>query len=150
MTEGIHENEPDSRIIYADIIDMPHQRSKKHEHMSLYDRAAMFSPFAALTGYEDMIGEEARQTGTKREPTEDEAENLNKTLYELSTRPHEDIPVRLTYFKPDMLKSGGAYVDYEGIFRYYNIEKNCLVFKDKTEIFIDSIIRIVEVKNDAL
>ena len=41
-----------------------------------------------------------------------------------------------------MLKSGGAYVDYEGIFRYYNIEKNCLVFKDKMELTVDSIVRI--------
>lgn len=52
-------NEPDPRVVYADIIDMPHHQSDKHPHMSLYDRAAQFMPFAALTGYEEMINEAA-------------------------------------------------------------------------------------------
>ena len=50
--------EPNPRIVYADIIDMPRHSSTKHPHMSLYDRAAQFMPFSALTGYEDMINEE--------------------------------------------------------------------------------------------
>ena len=52
--------EPDPRTAYGDIIDHPHWQSKKHPHMSLYDRAAQFSPFAALTGFDDMVSEEAR------------------------------------------------------------------------------------------
>ncbi len=62
MTHGITDKEPDPRIVYADIINMPHHQSTKHPHMSLHDRAAQFSPFAALSGYEDMIDEEARLT----------------------------------------------------------------------------------------
>ena len=110
--------------------------------MSHYERAAQFSSFAALVGYEDMIAEEGRLTDSRKELTEDELTELNKTLYELSNRPNEDISVKLTYFKPDMLKSGGAYVDYEGIFRYYNAENHSLVFKDKSELTVDSIVRI--------
>lgn len=59
MTKGITGKEPNPKIVYADIIDMPHHTSSKHPQMSLYDRAAQFMPFAALTGYEDMINEAA-------------------------------------------------------------------------------------------
>ena len=62
MTQEITGKERAPRIEYADIIDMPHHQSAKHPHMSLSDRAAQFSPFAALSGYEDMIDEEARHT----------------------------------------------------------------------------------------
>ena len=62
MAKGIINKEPDPRIVYADIIDLPHHQSSTHPHMSRYDRAAQFAPFAALTGYDDMITEEARKT----------------------------------------------------------------------------------------
>lgn len=62
LTKGLRNNEPDPRIVYKDIIDMPHHQSLTHPHMSLYDRAAQFAPFAALTGYEDMINEEAQKS----------------------------------------------------------------------------------------
>ncbi len=62
MAQGIKGKEPDPSIVYTDIIDMPHHVSTKHPHMFLHDRAAQFSPFAALSGYEDMIDEEARLT----------------------------------------------------------------------------------------
>ncbi|MBR2696311.1 MAG: hypothetical protein IKE48_02260, partial [Parasporobacterium sp.] len=55
----------DVRILYGDIIDLPQHQSSVHPHMSLYDRAAQFAPFAALTGYDDMITEEARETGLR-------------------------------------------------------------------------------------
>jgi len=58
MAKGISNNEPDARQVYSDIIDLPHHRSKTHPHMSLYDRSAQFAPFAALSGYDDMIKEE--------------------------------------------------------------------------------------------
>ena len=64
MAKGITGQEPDARIVYSDIIDMPHHQSETHPHMSLYDRAAQFAPFAALTGYEDMINEEARNVNS--------------------------------------------------------------------------------------
>ena len=42
---------------YSDILNLPHPVSEKHPRMSLYDRAAQFSPFAALTGYDAAIEE---------------------------------------------------------------------------------------------
>ena len=65
MTKGITGKEPDPSIVYADIIDMPRHQSDTHPHMSLYDRAAQFAPFAALTGYEEMISVEAKRTEDK-------------------------------------------------------------------------------------
>ena len=62
MSKGITEKEPDPRVVYADIIDLPHWQSPTRPHMSLYDRSAQFASYKALSGYEDMIQEEARLT----------------------------------------------------------------------------------------
>ncbi len=104
--------EQDPRKIYADIIDLPHHESQKHPHMSLYDRAAQFSPFAALTGYEDMVAEEARETKTKSDLMESDAEDIDRKLAAISDQLSRGIhPVaEITYFVPDDKKSGGEYV----------------------------------------
>ena len=104
--------EQDPRKIYADIIDLPHHESQKHPHMSLYDRAAQFSPFAALTGYEDMVLEEARETRTKTEIAENGSEEIDRRLSEIADQLSKGIhPVaEITYFVPDEKKSGGEYV----------------------------------------
>lgn len=46
---------------YDDIINLEHHVSAKRPQMSLHDRAAQFAPFAALTGYEDVINEAAQE-----------------------------------------------------------------------------------------
>lgn len=73
-------NKENPREVYADIIDLPHHQSKTRPHMSLYDRAAQFSPFAALSGYDNMVREEARLTDSERELPESELELLNKKM----------------------------------------------------------------------
>ena len=80
MGQKVDKKGSDPRTVYADIIDHPHWQSKSRPHMSLYDRAAQFSPFAALTGYDDMVSEEARIVERRVEPSEDEAERLNREL----------------------------------------------------------------------
>lgn len=111
MAKAIKKNEPDPRTVYADIIDLPHWQSPSRPHMSLYDRAAQFAPFAALTGYEDMVDEEARTVDRKIELDESAIEELNRKLNQLAgaVARGEHPPVSLTYFVPDPLKSGGAY-----------------------------------------
>ena len=53
---------------YADMLELPPHKSSKHPPMSLLARAAQFSPFAALTGYEDAIKEtESRQMEREKE-----------------------------------------------------------------------------------
>lgn len=62
---------------YDDIINLPHHVSKTRPQMSMHDRAAQFSPFAALTGYDDTVKETARLTNRKFELTEEEIKDLN-------------------------------------------------------------------------
>ena len=111
MTKGITGKEPDPRTVYADIIDLPHHTSDRHPPMSLHDRAAQFSPYAALTGYDDMVKEEARQTDRRIEPGEEDLERLNRQLERISREIRQgNIPaVTVTRFIPDPLKEGGRY-----------------------------------------
>ena len=69
---------PDPRVVYADIISHPHHVSDHHPQMSLYDRAAQFAPFAALTGFDSKISEASRLSAEEPEPAETEFEYLNE------------------------------------------------------------------------
>lgn len=111
MTKVITGKEPDARTVYADIIDHPHWQSKTHPHMSLYDRAAQFSPFAALIGYDDMVSEEARIVDNKIELEEAELERLNQKLNLINEAIRNGTmpTVTITYFISDPLKTGGRY-----------------------------------------
>ena len=94
---------------YDDIIDLPHPTSPGHPRMSLTDRAAQFSPFSALVGYEDAIAESGRLTQSEQITEENEKELLDRKLRYLHDHPGERIAV--TYFCPDARKAGGAYVE---------------------------------------
>jgi len=115
MSEKKPLSEEDARIVYADIIDMPHWTSPTRKHMSLYDRAAQFSPFAALTGYDDMVIEEARIVDNKIELDASEIEVINRKLELISDAVnHGSHPVvSITYFVKDPLKPGGSYQNIE-------------------------------------
>ena len=111
MTKGITGKEPDPMEVYGDIINHPHWQSPTRPHMSLYDRAAQFAPFAALTGYDEMIGEESRMVDNKIELGPDEMENLNEAMNQIKRCLEEGNQpvVSITYFIPDPLKTGGRY-----------------------------------------
>ena len=112
MTKGIKSNEPDTRIVYADIIGLPHWQSPTRTPMSAYERAAQFSSFNALEGYEDMVGEEARVVDTQEELTETEMEILNQKINliaDVIEDGHHPI-LTFTYFLNDSMKQGGSYV----------------------------------------
>ena len=111
MTKGITGKEPDPREVYADIIDLPRHVSDRHPAMSLYDRAAQFSPYAALTGYHDMVAEEARLVDRRIEPGEEDLARLNGLLAEAGRAIAEGrMPAaEITRFVPDPLKEGGRY-----------------------------------------
>ena len=96
-------NKQNARIVYADIINLPHFQSQKRPHMSLYDRAAQFAPFAALTGFDDMVTEEARLTDKPIELSEIELETLNRKmdLVELLLQDGGHPTLSFTYFEPD-------------------------------------------------
>ncbi len=92
---------------YDDIINLPHHVSVKHPPMSMLNRAAQFSPFAALTGYDEAVAETARLTERRIELSEEEKAAVNERLLELRDRP--GARVEITWFVPDRKKAGGAY-----------------------------------------
>ena len=93
---------------YEDIINLPHHVSSKRPQMPMLDRAAQFSPFAALTGYDDAIHETARLTNNKVDLSEEEKETLDRKQQILSEKLSNHPPLTITYFVPDAKKSGGA------------------------------------------
>lgn len=104
---------------YDDIIDLPHHVSDVHPQMSIWDRSAQFSPFAALTGHEAAIEETARLTEQWHEPDEDKREELDEKLRQIMLRHKENSRMQLDiiYFKSDELKEGGSYEHVMGKLR---------------------------------
>ena len=147
-------NNQDARTVYANIIKLPHHQSSTRKHMSLYDRAAQFAPFAALTGYDDMVVEEARLTDKQIELSEMELEILNQKigLVELLLEGNNHPVLSFTYFEPDLHKEGGKYITQTGKVKKIDILlKKVILFGSNDvddrriptiDIFIDRIIDI--------
>lgn len=129
---------------YDDIINLPNPTSKKHPRMSLYDRAAQFSPFAALTGHDAAIRETARLTDEKVELDEDTLNRLNEQLNIIRNHIGTNESVSITYFFPDDRKSGGAYVTHSGTVKKIDEYERVIVMSDKTRIPIEQIKKLTE------
>lgn len=127
---------------YNDIINLPHYQSKKRPHMSIYDRAAQFSPFAALTGHDEAIKETARLTDKKTELSETTKTILDEKFSFIMEHIYDQPEITVTYFIPDTLKSGGMYVDFTGCVKKYDYHNRILHFTDNTEIKVDDIMEI--------
>ena len=127
---------------YDDIINLPHPTSKKHPRMSLYARAAQFSPFAALTGHEAAIKETARQTDEKLMLSDEVIAELNEKLNLISETIGTQQLIRITYFVPDNKKAGGAYISCFGCVKKIDEYEHTVVMEDKTVIPIEQISNI--------
>ena len=125
-----------AKIKYADIFTLPHRQSATRKHMSRYDRAAQFAPFKALTGYDDMIAEEARYTDGRIELSDNEIEIINATIGEIQRRLEDgDHPaVTAVYFKPDLYKKGGSYETIKGRLKKIDALEKALVFYGSEDI----------------
>lgn len=124
---------------YDDIINLPHHVSKKHPQMSLHDRAAQFSPFAALTGHKAAINEAARLTDKKQILSEDVIAKLNEQLNLIKENIGTNQTVTITYFVPDDKKSGGAYISHIGVVKKIDEYNHTVIMTDKTVIPIEQI-----------
>jgi len=124
---------------YDDIIHLPHHVSRKHPRMSNHDRAAQFSPFAALTGFEAKINETARLTDKKLELDDYAKAQLDAKLQELRSRLAERPTVHLTYFKPDERKEGGSYESIHAVVRKIDPYERCLHLYSEEIIPIEDI-----------
>lgn len=125
---------------YSDIIEMPHHVSRKHKHMSVSSRAAQFSPFAALSGYDGQIIEEARLTNNKLDIREDSLGRMNETLGDIIERIKEKPLVEVTYFKPDDKKDGGKYVSLSGCVRRVDEVFREMIFTDGSRVSLNDVL----------
>ena len=125
---------------YEDIINLPHHQSDKRPHMNSYERAAQFSPFAALTGFDDEINEAARLTDCRPQLTEDQLNSLDEAIQRISDL---DKPlIAVTFFVPDVNKSGGSYRVYTGTLRFLDFGEGKLKFTDDTAISLDDVVDV--------
>lgn len=127
---------------YDDIINLPHHVSATRPHMSAIDRAAQFSPFAALTGYGDAIKETARLTEERVELDEYMKDVLSVRLQIIADQLKEHPEIAITYFQPDEKKSGGAYVTVIGRVKKIDEYERVVVMIDGTRVPIDEIASI--------
>ena len=125
---------------YDDIIHLPHHVSQKRPRMSNSDRAAQFSPFAALTGYDAAISEAGRLTESPVTLTESAVEELNETLCRIQAHLPEEITVHVTYFCPDARKSGGAKRSLTGMVHKIDLHRQVLVLDEGREVELDAIL----------
>ena len=124
---------------YDDIINLPRPVSKNHIPMSMHDRAAQFSPFAALTGFDDTIKESNRITGKFVELSDDEKAELDNVLSCLKDKEYSSPTLSITYFVPDLKKDGGEYVSVSGKLKKIDtIDRKLILYKD-FKIDIDKI-----------
>ena len=124
---------------YDDIIDHPHHISQKHPQMTMQERAAQFSPFAALTGHGVAIRETERLTSDWSELDEDELEALDRSFVWLRDHLTERPEIKVLYFEPDQKKEGGDYVSTSGIVRKIDMAVRILLLTDGKRIPLDHV-----------
>ena len=118
---------------YEDILYHPHHVSTRRPPMSMQDRAAQFSAFKALTGYEEGIDEAARVVEEKLELTADRRERLDGCIRILRDA-GPDVQITLLVFHPDPRKPGGVYLPYTGLLRRVDEAAGLLLFRDGTSV----------------
>ena len=123
---------------YDDIIHLPHHVSKRHPQMPLYNRAAQFAPFAALSGHDAAVGETARQTDEQHNLSQSERDRLDRKMSRL-LQSEDNLEVEITYFLPDKRKSGGQYRTVTGTIKKVDGIEGRFVLTDGTVIPLDSV-----------
>lgn len=124
---------------YDDMLDLPRHVSSVYPHMSMSDRAAQFSPFAALSGYDGVIRETARLTDERHVLEEEELLALDRKLRMLAEKLRDEPQIAITYFKADAHKDGGAYLEVTGTVRKLDSFERTITLWDGTKIPMDDI-----------
>ena len=127
---------------YDDIIDLPHKKSATSPQLALAQRAAQFSPFAALTGHGDAIKETARLTEKKIDLQQDCKERLNERLQLIREQLNAEPEVTITYFLADDKKDGGIYVEATGTVKKIDEYAKTVLLHDGTRIPMEDIVDI--------
>ena len=127
---------------YNDIINLPHHVSEGRTHLTMAQRAAQFSPFAALTGYDAEVKEAGRSTSPRIELDETEKERIDRTLQALTP---EDTAI-FTMFVEDKLKDGGEYIMLEGSVKHIDPIERLVILTDGNRIPLDNLMGVEHVQ----
>lgn len=127
---------------YDDIINLPHPASTKHPRMPVENRAAQFSPFAALSGYDAAIAETGRLTDERIALAESAMAALDMKLSMLADMAADHPEITIIYFQPDELKQGGAYVTVTGPVKRIDEVERVIVLMNDTRIPIADMLDI--------
>ena len=127
---------------YDDIINLPHPTSLKHPQMSIQDRAAIFSPFSALSGHAGAIAETARLTEQRIELDEDTKAELDRRQAMLLEHIREQPEITVTWFQPDERKEGGAYLTTTGRLKKIDPIERTLVLLDGPSIQLEDVFNL--------
>ena len=132
---------------YEDIINLPHHISKKYPRMSLEARSAQFAPYAALTGYDEVLAETARITNARIEIDENLKTIIDSKLQIIRENIKNKPLISVVYFVPDLKKNGGKYVTVNGNVKKIDEYRNVLVLDDSMEIEVKEIIQLEELQS---
>lgn len=127
---------------YDKIINLPHYEPKYHQRMSIYNRAAQFAPFAALTGYEDAVSETGRLTENEKLLNDDLKNVIDMKLQIIEEHIKDNQSINVLYFVKDKRKAGGKYIEYIGNVKRIDKINQEIIFKDNTRICFDKILDI--------
>ena len=127
---------------YDDIIRLPHHVSTRHPQMSIHDRAAQFSPFAALTGHDAAMRETERLTEEWVELDEDSKEQLDERLQMIREHLAERPEITFTFFQPDERKQGGAYRTITGKVKKIDEYEHRILLEDGTALMVEHLVSI--------
>ena len=119
---------------YDDILNTHWPRPTSRPRMSIEDRAAQFAPFAALTGYDDVLSETARLTQRPVFLTEESLEELNRQLKLAAVNIDTQPEVTMTVFYEDARKEGGRFETVTGKLKKIDLYQGGLVLTDGREI----------------
>ena len=127
---------------YGDMLYMTYPFQTDRPRMNRADRAAQFSPFAALTGFDGVVAETARLTEERPEMSEEQKAAIDKALAELLRRIEEKPEAEIVFFQPDARKAGGEYAKKRGAVRRIDEVNRVICFTDGERIEIGAIVRL--------
>ncbi len=130
---------------YNDIINLPHHVSKVHPRMTMSERAAQFSPFAALTGHHEAVKETARLVDQKFDLDENQITIINNQLNYIKEHIKDYPKISITYFKQDDKKIGGAYIKVIDKILKIDDYKNFIILENGIKILFEDIYSIDDV-----
>lgn len=133
---------------YQSILHTPWPQPTARKRLPEEERAVQFAPFSALTGYDGVIGEAGRLTQGPVFLTEESLQALNETLKAIREHLDRQSKVKMTVYRADRKKEGGALLPVEGQVKKIDLYEGRLILTDGREIPFSQIVEIEEVPED--